>query len=31
MDELEIVFFLSDIPERALIGPAANSDRQNFH
>jgi len=31
MNELEIEFFLSDTPERALIGSAANSDRQNFH
>jgi len=30
-NEIEIDFFLSDTPERALIGPAANSDRQNFH
>ena len=31
MNELEIDFFLSGTPERALIGPAANSDRPNFH
>jgi len=31
MNELKFEIFLSDTPERALIGPAANSDRQNFH